>query len=76
MIVATSTNGGRENNSCRVNCLVDAIQVAPTSDLLDQDRRQSLGPKLLVDTEEVNFCDLDFLVPHAKSCWNTADGSH
>ena len=52
-----STGGDRcwEHHSGRVDCLKNALQVALSSDLLDEDGSQSFRPQLFVYTKEINF---------------------
>lgn len=55
--------------------MVGSEGVATARDFFDEDRREALGAKLLVDAEEVDLRDLDRLVADAKVSWDTADCS-
>jgi len=66
MIVPARADRGGQDDTASVDSLVDAIEVAATGDLLDQDRGQALGAQLLVDTEEVNLSHLDSLAADSE----------
>lgn len=76
MEVATSCDRAGENDSCCVHTLPDAVEVANTSDLLDEDRSQALSAQLLMDTEEVDFGAEDHLIANADVLRNSRDESN
>jgi len=56
MIVSTDGDGRRDDHSCGIDGLENALQMDPSCDFLDKNRGQSLRPQLLVYTKEVNLC--------------------
>lgn len=60
VVVAACGDGRGEESAGCVESLVDAIAVALAGNFLDEYRRQTLGAKLAVDGEEVDFDGVHF----------------
>lgn len=73
MVVSTGADGGGEDDTTGVDSLEDAVDIAATSNLLDEDRSQPLRAELLVDAKEVNFGHLDPLSADTDFRRDTAD---
>ena len=53
MVVPARGDWRRDHDSCGVNGLEDALEVTLPGNLLDEHRRETLGPQFLVHTEIV-----------------------
>lgn len=66
MIVAARADWLREDNRGRVDGLPDLLPVTQSSDLLDQNRSQALGPQLVVHADEVDLSGIEDLLAYAQ----------
>ena len=73
MEISTSADRSWENNTSSVESLVDALEVAATSDLLDEDWCEALGAELLVDAEEVDLSGFKGLLADAQGNGDAGD---
>jgi hypothetical protein len=73
VVVSTGADGFWQNYSSSIDGVPDLLDVAPSGDLLDQHRGQSLGSQLLVDAKEINFGSLNDVVPHFEVDWDAGD---
>lgn len=55
VIVARDGDRCREDDTGSVDCLEDAVDVAASSDLLNEDGREPLGTELFVNDEEIDL---------------------
>jgi hypothetical protein len=55
VVISAGAEGGREDDTGSVDRLPDVDKVDTTGHLLDQNRGETLGAQLLVDTEEVDL---------------------
>ena len=65
--VPAAGDGRGEHGACGVDCLEDALEVDASGHLLNQDRCQALGPKLLVHTQKVDLHRAKRLPPRPDS---------
>ena len=73
MEISTSADRSWENNTSSVQSLVDALEVAATSDLLDEDWREALRAELLVDAEKVDLGRFEGLLTDAQGNGDAGD---
>lgn len=73
MEISASAHRSWEHNTSSVKSLVNALEVAATSDLLDEDWCEALGAELLVDTEEVDLGGFEGLLADAQGDGDARD---
>jgi hypothetical protein len=71
--VLAATDRFGQQNASRVHSLENAVQVHTTSDLPDQNRRHSLGPKNFVYAQKVDFDHLDDFLVNSYDRWNATN---
>ena len=73
MEVSAFSNGSRKDDTCSIDCLPSVCKVNPSSNLLDEHRRQTVRPQLLVHAEKVNLAHLHDCIMHAYNSRNSSD---
>ena len=75
MPVGSAGDRRRDQGSCSVNGLPDIASIDTTSDLLDEDRSETLCPEALVYAEEVDLSTHDLTSIELHRHWNARDAT-